>query len=306
MPGKELLHELTGEIIRLKKERNAVILSHLYQRPEVQDIADFVGDSLGLSQQAAATDADVIVFCGVHFMAESASILSPEKIVVLPDEHAGCPMADMVDEVALARKKQEMPDAIVVCYVNTSAEVKAECDIACTSANAEKVIKSLPEDKPILFVPDKNLGSYVAAKTGREMVVWEGCCNTHDRLTADDLLAARAAHPTALILVHPECRPEVVALADVVASTTGMINFARESSAREFIVGTEMGILHPLHKHCPDKQFYLASDKLVCPNMKKTTLEKVHRALINLEPRVDVPKQIRERAVRCLDKMLAV
>jgi len=306
VPEKELLHELAGKILRLKKERNAVILSHLYQRPEVQDIADFVGDSLGLSQQAAATDADVIIFCGVHFMAESASILSPEKIVVLPDEHAGCPMADMVDEVALTRKKQEMPDAIVVCYVNTSAEVKAECDIACTSANAEKVINSLPEDKPILFVPDKNLGSYVASKTGREMVVWEGCCNTHDRLTADDLLAARAAHPAALILVHPECRPEVVALADVVASTTGMINFARASSAREFIVGTEMGILHPLHKHCPDKQFYMASDKLVCPNMKKTTLEKVHRALIDLAPRVDVPGRIRERAVRCLDKMLAV
>jgi quinolinate synthase len=290
----------------LKKERNAVILSHVYQRPEVQEVADFVGDSLGLAQQAAGTDADVIVFCGVHFMAESASILSPDKIVVLPDENAGCPMADMVDEVALVRKKQEIPGAIVVCYVNTSAEVKAECDIACTSANAVKVIASLPEDKPILFVPDKNLGSYVASKTGREMIVWDGCCNTHDRLAADDLLAARASHPAALILVHPECRPEVVALADVVASTTGMIQFARESSAREFIIGTEMGILHPLRKQCPDKQFYLASDKLVCPNMKKTTLEKVHQALISLEPRVDVPREIRERAVRCLDRMLAV
>ncbi|MCG9968286.1 quinolinate synthase NadA [Pelotomaculum terephthalicicum JT] len=300
------MQDLSEEIIRLKKERNAVILSHLYQRPEVQDIADFVGDSLGLAQQAAGTDADVIIFCGVHFMAESASILSPEKIVVLPDEHAGCPMADMVDEVALARKKQEMPDAVVVCYVNTSAEVKAECDIACTSANAERVINSLPEDKPILFVPDKNLGRYVASKTGRAMTVWEGCCNTHDRLAADDLLAARASHPAALIMVHPECRPEAVALADVVASTTGMINFARASSAHEFIVGTEMGILHPLRKHCPDKQFYLASDKLVCPNMKKTTLEKVRQALISLAPRVDVPREIRERAVRCLDKMLAV
>jgi len=306
VPGKEYIQELSEEINRLKKERNAVILSHVYQRPEVQEIADFVGDSLGLAQQAAGTDADVIVFCGVHFMAESASILSPDKIVVLPDENAGCPMADMVDEVALVRKKQEIPGAIVVCYVNTSAEVKAECDIACTSANAMKVIASLPEDKPILFVPDKNLGRYVASKTGREMIVWEGYCKTHDRLTADDLLAARAAHPAALILVHPECRPEVVALADVVASTTGMIQFARESSAREFIIGTEMGILHPLRKHCPDKQFYLASDKLVCPNMKRTTLEKVHQALISLEPRVDVPREIRERAVRCLDRMLAV
>ncbi|MCL6635936.1 MAG: quinolinate synthase NadA [Peptococcaceae bacterium] len=306
MSGQKTVQELSKEILRLKKECKAIILAHVYQRPEVQEVADFVGDSLGLSQQAANTDAEVIVFCGVHFMAESASILSPDKIVVLPEENAGCPMADMVNSVELERKKQEIQGAVVVCYVNTSAEVKALSDIACTSANAVKVVASLPEDKPILFIPDKNLGKYVASKTGREMILWEGYCNTHDRLTPEDILAAKAEHPEALVLVHPECRPEVVALADSVASTTGMIRFARESDAREFIVATEMGILHPLRKQCPDKEFYMASNKLVCPNMKATTLDKVHRALLNLEPRVTVPQEIRERAIRCLERMLAI
>jgi len=306
MPGQATVQELSNEIRRLKKERDAVILAHVYQRPEVQEVADFVGDSLGLSQQAAATGAKVIIFCGVHFMAESASILSPDKIVVLPEEHAGCPMADMVDAVQLERKKREMPGAVVVCYVNTSAEVKAESDIACTSANAVKVVASLPPDQPVLFVPDKNLGRFIASKTGREMTVWDGCCNTHDRLTAEDIQKAKAEHPQALVLVHPECRPEVVALADKVASTTGMINFAGESSAREFIVGTESGILHQLHKGSPDKKFYMASTKLVCPNMKKTTLESVRRALVALQPRVQVPEDVRERAALCLERMLSV
>ncbi|MDD3652701.1 MAG: quinolinate synthase NadA [Desulfotomaculaceae bacterium] len=306
MVSNNKIQQLTEEIVRLKKERNAVILSHVYQQPEVQDIADFVGDSLGLAQQAARTDASVIVFCGVHFMAESASILCPDKTVVLPDENAGCPMADMVNEVELQGKKKEIPDAIVVCYINTSAAVKAECDIACTSANAVNVISSLPKNRPILFVPDKNLGHYIASKTGRDLIIWDGFCNTHNCLTADDILIAKGAHPGAPVLVHPECRPEVVALADVVTSTTGMIRYARESNASEFIVGTEMGILHALNKQCPDKQYYLASDKLVCPNMKKITMEKVHRALLNLEPRVDVPREIRDRAVRCLDRMLAI
>ncbi len=306
MPGQATVQELSNEIRRLKKERDAVILAHVYQRPEVQEVADFVGDSLGLSQQAAATGAKVIIFCGVHFMAESASILSPDKIVALPEEHAGCPMADMVDAVQLERKKREMPGAVVVCYVNTSAEVKAESDIACTSANAVQVVKSLPPDQPVLFVPDKNLGRFIASKTGREMTVWEGCCNVHDRLTAEDIQKAKAEHPQALVLVHPECRPEVVALADKVASTTGMINFARESSAREFIVGTESGILHQLDKGSPDKKFYMASTKMVCPNMKKTTLESVHRALVTLQPRVSVPEDIREKAALCLERMLSV
>jgi len=306
MSGQATVQELSNEIRRLKKERDAVILAHFYQRPEVQEVADFIGDSLGLSQQAAATNAGVIIFCGVYFMAESASILSPEKIVVLPEEQAGCPMADMVDAVQLVRKKQEMPGAVVVCYVNTSAEVKAECDIACTSANAVKVVKSLPPDRPVLFVPDKNLGRFIVSKTGREMTVWEGYCNTHDRLTVEDIQKAKAEHPQALVLVHPECRPEVVALADKVASTTGIINFAKESSAQEFIVGTESGILHQLHKGAPDKHFYMASTKLICPNMKKTTLESVHRALVTLQPRVQVPEDVRERAARSLARMLSL
>ncbi len=303
---QKTIQELSGKILNLKKERKAVILAHFYQRPEVQDVADFIGDSLGLSQQAAKTDADVIIFCGVHFMAESASILSPGKIVVLPDDNAGCPMADMVDAVQLDRKKREMPGAIVVCYVNTSAEVKAECDIACTSANAVQVITSLPAGKSILFVPDKNLGDYIMSKTGREMMLWDGYCYTHDRLNPDDIIEAKKVHPEALVMVHPECRPEVVALADMVSSTAGMLRFARESEAREFIIGTEIGILHPLRKQCPDKKFHIASNKLVCPNMKKTTLDKVYRSLVNLEPRVTVSEEIRERAISCLKRMLEV
>jgi len=303
---QKTIQELSEKILNLKKERKAVILAHFYQRPEVQEVADFIGDSLGLSQQAAKTDAEVIVFCGVHFMAESAYILSPDKIVVLPDENAGCPMADMVDAVQLDRKKREMPEAAVVCYVNTSAEVKAECDIACTSANAVKVITSLPAGKPILFVPDKNLGHYIMSKTGREIMLWDGYCYTHDRLTPDDIIKSKEDHPEALVLVHPECRPEVVALADVVSSTAGMLRFARESDAREFIIGTETGILHPLRKQCPDKKFRIASNKLVCPNMKKTTLDKVYRSLANLEPRVTVSEEIRERAISCLKRMLEI
>ncbi|MDD2553857.1 MAG: quinolinate synthase NadA [Desulfotomaculaceae bacterium] len=300
------IQELSEKINKLKKERNAVILAHFYQQPEIQDVADFIGDSLALSQQAASTDAEVIIFCGVHFMAESASILSPDKIVVLPDQNAGCPMADMVDAGRLARKKQEIPGATVVCYVNTSADVKAQCDIACTSANAVNVVASLPEGRPILFVPDKNLGHYIVTKTGRDMVLWEGCCNTHDRLTTKDVLKVKDEHPDALVMVHPECSPDVVALADKVASTAGMINFACESDAREFIVGTEKGILHPLNKRCPDKKFYMASEKLVCPNMKKTTLDKVYQALVTLEPRVKVSDEIREQSIVCLERMLEV
>lgn len=303
---QKTIMELSGKILKLKKERKAVILAHFYQRAEVQDVADFIGDSLALSQQAASTDAEVIIFCGVHFMAESASILSPDKIVVLPDENAGCPMADMVDAVQLARKKEEIPGALVVCYVNTSADVKAECDIACTSANAVRVAESLPEGRPVLFVPDKNLGSYIVTKTGRDMILWEGCCNTHDRLTAGEVLKAKGEHPEALVMVHPECRPEVVALADKVASTAGMINFACESDASEFIVGTEMGIMHPLEKRCPDKKFYIASKNLVCRDMKKTTLDKVYQALLTLEPRVTVSDEIRERSIACLERMLEV
>lgn len=298
--------ELSREILDLKKKSNAVILAHLYQRPEVQDVADFTGDSLGLSQQAAETDADVIVFCGVHFMAETAFILSPDKTVLLPEVNAGCPMADMVTAEALRKKKKEYPDAVVVCYVNSSAEVKAESDICCTSANAVKVVQSVPADKRILFVPDRNLGHYVGLQAGREIIYWEGYCNTHDKLTVEDIQKTKETHPEAEILVHPECRPEVVALADQVFSTSGMIKYATESKAREFIIGTESGILHQLHQKCPDKQFYLASKKLVCPNMKSTTLEKVKWALEEMQPRIMVPDSIREKAVVAVDKMMAV
>jgi len=306
VPTAAEIKQLTNEIAKLKQERNAIILSHVYQRPEVQEAADFVGDSLELSRKAAGTEADVIVFCGVHFMAESASILSPQKTVLLPEEDAGCPMADMVPAEALRAKKAEVPGAVVVCYVNTSAEVKAECDIACTSANAVKVVASLPKDRPIIFVPDKNLGAYVTSQTGREMILWEGYCNTHHRLTADEVGAVKKSHPGALLLVHPECQPEVVAMADHVASTTGMLRYAGENSAMEYIVATEMGILHQFSKRYPHKMFYPASNKLVCPNMKATTLDKVLTALQTLEPRVTVPEDIRGRALQCLERMLAV
>ncbi|MCL2766232.1 MAG: quinolinate synthase NadA [Peptococcaceae bacterium] len=300
------MRQYIDEIARLKKERNAVILSHLYQPGEIQEIADYVGDSLGLAQQAAETDAAVIVSCGVRFMAETASILSPDKIVLIPDIAAGCPMADMVTEETLRKKKEELPDAIVVCYVNTTAGVKALCDIACTSANAEAVIRSLPADKPILFVPDKNLGRNISNKTGREMILWDGCCSIHDELTPDQVTTAKAAYPEALVRVHPECLPEIIALADVVSSTTGMIKYATDSSANTFIIGTEMGILHPLLKACPKKEFHFASTEMICQDMKKTTLEKVSQVLKNMAPRIEVPQNIRENAVRCLDNMLAV
>lgn len=297
---------LSAEILDLKKKHNAVILAHLYQRGEVQDVADFIGDSLGLSQEAAKTDADVIVFCGVHFMAETAAILSPQKTVLLPEVNAGCPMADMVTAEALRAKKREYPDAVVVCYVNSSADVKAEADICCTSANAVKVVQSIPADKQIIFVPDRNLGHYVAVQSGREIIYWEGYCNTHDRLIPEDIIQAKQAHPTAVVMVHPECRPEVVALADQVFSTSGMIKFARENDAREYIIGTEMGILHQLHKKCPDKQFFLASNRLTCPNMKSTTLEKIKWALEEMQPRVMVPDTIRDRALGAVERMMVV
>jgi quinolinate synthase len=298
--------DLSQEIIELKKKRNAVILAHLYQRPEVQDVADFVGDSLALSQQAAKTEADVIVFCGVHFMAESAKILSPDKIVLLPEENAGCPMADMVTPEALREKKKQYPDAEVVCYVNSSAEVKSESDICCTSANAVKIVESIPKDKRILFIPDRNLGHFISTKVDREIILWEGYCNTHERMTVEDINKAKSQHPEALVMVHPESRPDVVAMADAVYSTAGMIKYAKESSHKEFIVGTECGIMHQLNNECPDKSFYLATDKLVCPNMKATTLDKVKWALEKMEPQITVDEEIRLKAIDTLEKMIEV
>ncbi|WP_153726645.1 quinolinate synthase NadA [Heliorestis convoluta] len=297
---------MSQAIQKLKKERNAVILAHLYQRPEIQDIADFVGDSLQLSQMAAQTDADVIVFCGVHFMAESAAILSPQKIVLLPEEEAGCPMADMVTASELQRRKAEMGDVLVVAYVNTSAAVKAESDICCTSSNAVKVVATLPQDKPLLFIPDRNLGDWVSQKTGREMTMWQGYCNTHDRLTVEDVIKAKEKYPEASFIAHPECQPDVVAMADFVASTTGLINYAVQSEAQSFIIGTEEGILHQLRKKAPNKNFYLASPKLICPNMKLTSLEKVLWSLEEMEPRITVDPDVREKALSSLERMLAI
>jgi quinolinate synthase len=299
--------ELVSEIKRLKEDREALILSHYYQRPEIQDLADFVGDSLELSRRAAATSARVLVFCGVHFMAETAAILSPEKIVVIPDPDAGCPLAAMVTPEALRARKEQLRGAAVVSYVNTTAAVKAESDIVCTSANAAKVVRSLPPGQEVLFVPDRNLGRYAAAQNpDRRIVLWDGYCYVHDQMRAADILKAKAEHPAAAVLAHPECRPEVLALADGVASTSGIIRFARESAVREFIIVTEEGLLHQLRKECPDKRFHLASPKLVCPNMKRVTLTKLHQSLYNLEPRVEVPEPIRERAVRAVERMLAI
>lgn len=303
--SQDLFETLAAEINVLKKERKAVILAHYYQRPEVQDIADFVGDSLQLSQQAANTDAEVIVFCGVHFMAESAAILSPNKVVILPEQKAGCPMADMVDADGLRAYKKRVPGVQVVCYVNSSAEVKAESDICCTSSNAVKVVESLKGDN-ILFIPDENLGRYAAKILGRSLQFWPGYCKTHDRLSKEDIQMAKNAHPLAKVIVHPECREDICEEADYVGSTAGLIKYAQSSEDQEFIVGTESGILHRLHQVCPDKKFYLASERLVCPNMKMTTLEKVRDALKTLSPCVTVDEEIRTKAKAALERMLAL
>ncbi len=297
--------ELKEEILDLKKKRNAIILSHNYQSGEVQDMADFVGDSLELSQNAAKTDADVIIFCGVHFMAETASILCPDKVVLLPDMHAGCPMADMITAERLRAKKKEYPEAVVVCYVNTTADVKAESDICCTSANAVKVIESL-DAREILFVPDQYLGSYVASKTGRNMILWPGFCVTHTRILPQDILKQKAEHPQAKVIVHPECRREVAALADEVLSTGGIMRFARETDAKEVIVGTEIGILHRLRKENPGKRFFPASEQAICPRMKLITLESVLWSLQEMTPEVKVPDELRLKVKVTVDRMLEI
>lgn len=295
--------EIVKKIEALKKEKNAIVLSHYYQIDEVQDVADYLGDSFGLSQKAATTDADVIVFCGVKFMAESAKILSPDKVVVLPEKMAGCPMADMVDVAGLREMKNKYPDHTVVTYVNSTAAVKAESDVCCTSSNALKIVESIDNDK-ILFVPDKNLGTYVANRTDKEVVVWDGYCNTHYRVQVEDIEKVKAKHPDAPILIHPECRPEVVEKADFVGSTAGILKYARESKADTLIVGTEQGILYQLKKDNPDKKFYILSPKLVCPNMKKTHLDKVLNALENAEYEIYIPEEIRDKAYGSLNKML--
>lgn len=297
--------ELIKEILDLKTRRGAVILAHNYQLGEIQDIADFVGDSLELSQRAAETSASVIVFCGVHFMAETASILCPDKVVLLPDVNAGCPMADMITADRLREKKKEHPRAAVVCYINSSAEVKAESDICCTSANAVGIIESL-DAQEILFVPDQYLGLYVSARTGKEMILWPGFCPTHVRITPERMEELRQEYPQAKIVVHPECRPEVIALADEVLSTGGMCRYARREGVREMIVGTEMGIIHRLRKENPGKRFIPVSEQAICPNMKLITLEKVLWSLEEMNPEVKVAERIRLGAKAAVDRMLRI
>ncbi|MFC1904799.1 quinolinate synthase NadA [Chloroflexota bacterium] len=297
--------ELIEKINELRKRRDAIILAHNYQRGEVQDIADFVGDSLELSQKAAKTDADVIVFCGVHFMAETAYILSPDKIVLLPDIHAGCPMADMITAERLREKKKELPGAAVVCYVNSSAEVKAESDVCCTSANAVRVVESVDANE-ILFVPDQYLGHYASTKTDKKISFWPGFCTTHMKILPEHITQRRQEYPRARVIVHPECRPEVIALADEALSTGGICRYASSSEAQEIIVGTEIGIIHRLQKENPGKKFIPASEKAVCPNMKLITLEKVLWVLQEMTPEVKVPEEIRLKAKAAVDKMIAI
>ncbi len=300
------MKDIIDEIMELKKKRKAIILAHLYQPQEIQEIADFTGDSFGLSKKAAATDAEVIVFCGVKFMAETANILSPEKITLLPAPDATCRMFtdSLTGEVKQMREKH--PDAIFVAYVNTPAAVKAMSDICCTSSNAAAVVASLPKDKEIVFLPDGNLGSWAEEQTGRKMICWKGGCPTHYGLREEELAEAKAKYPQAPVLMHPECRPALRRMADYVGSTTGIVKYAEQSDAEDFIIATEEGVLYELSERCPGKRFHLASRRLLCVNMKKTTLEKVRDALETLEPRVVVPKEIREKAVTALERMLAI
>lgn len=300
MNEKEMIHKIQ----QLKKEKNAVILAHSYQIPEVQEIADIVGDSLKLSQEAANTDADVIVFAGVHFMAESAKILSPEKKVLLPAIDAGCPMADMVSAQQLRMFKKENPNVPIVCYVNSSAEVKAESDICCTSSNAVKIVKSIKEGR-LLFAPDQNLGSYVAKQVPeKDIILWEGFCITHHRVREIEVERVKQQHPNALVLAHPECQSHIVEKADFVGSTAQIIEYARKSSNKTFIIGTEMGILHKLRKDSPDKKFYLLSQGLICVNMKKTALEDIYKALHFEQHEIKVDEEIRQKALVSLERML--
>ncbi len=294
------------KINKLRKEKNAVILAHNYQIGDVQDIADFVGDSLALSRKAAETEADVIIFCGVHFMAETAKILSPEKTVILPDENAGCPMANMLTKKELLAFKTEHPDALVVAYVNCSAEIKAESDVCCTSANAVKIIESLPEDKEILFVPDQSLGDYVRGKTGRKITLWQGYCPTHHRFLTKDVEDARKNHPDAPVCVHPEATGDVLSLADFIGSTSQILAYCRESDKKEFIIGTEIGILHTLKKENPEKVFYPLSILGDCPNMKLTTLEKVLWSLEDMEYEIKLDEEIRLAAENSVKKMVEI
>ncbi len=297
--------ELGQKIKQLKEEQNAIILAHNYQIEEVQDIADFVGDSFDLAQKAAQAKEGVIIFCGVRFMAESAKILSPHKTVIMPSEDAGCSLADMAEVDAIREMKKKYPQAAFVAYVNTSAVVKAEVDVCCTSSNALQVVESLPNEQ-IVFLPDRNLGSYVAARTSKEIIIWEGYCETHDQVTKEEVDIARSLHRGALVAVHPECRSEVVEAADYAGGTAGILRYVRETDNDTFIIGTEMGILHRLKKENPNKKFIILSPRLICPDMKKINLDKILNSLAKLTPTIDVPKEIADKAKRSLERMLAI
>ena len=300
------INTLQKRVRDLVREKNAVFLAHNYQPEEIQEIADLTGDSLGLSIEASGTDAEVVLFCGVTFMAESAAILSPQKRVLLPRRDAGCPMADMITAEQLREAKAEHRGFAVVTYVNSSAEVKAESDICCTSANAVTVVNSLPVEK-IFFTPDRNLAHWTSLHTDKQVLWWNGFCPTHDQLTVEEVIAAKKSHPDAVLMAHPECRPEVLELADAVRSTSGMLAYAKQSDKKKYLVATEKGHLYPLRRQNPDKEFILVSESLFCPDMKKITLEDIIAALEDPEPfTVTVPEPIRVRAKTALDRMLAV
>lgn len=303
MPS-DYLQTIKKEILTLKEEKNAIILAHNYVLGEVQNIADFCGDSLDLSQKANDIAESVVVFCGVKFMGETVKILSPKKTVLLPVKDAGCPMADMADSETVRELKSQHPNAIVICYVNSTADVKAESDICCTSSNAEKILKSIPTNKEVIFVPDKNLGANTARKVGRKIILWEGFCPTHVRILPEMLERRKQEYPDAVIMVHPECSPEVVYMADVVLSTGGMLKFARESSAKRIIVGTEIGLIHRLTKENPNKIFIPISEQAVCMNMKKINIEDVLTSLQNMQYEIILDDKLIEKARKPIVKML--
>ena len=298
-------NQIKQRIARLKDELKAIIVAHNYQRPEIQDIADFVGDSLELSRQCTEVDAQTIVFCGVRFMAETAAIINPDRTVLLPEGDAGCPLANTITADELKGWKQRYPKASVVCYVNSSAEVKAESYICCTSANGFKVVESVPNDE-IIFVPDQNLGHFISTQTKKRLILYPGFCYVHHRLKPEQVKLAKQLHPEAQILVHPECRPEVIALADAALSTSQMLRYVKASSHRSFIIGTEEGLLHRLRLENPDKSFCLVTKCQICTDMKKTTLETLAQAMELRQNIVTVPEAIRIKAQHAVDRMLAI
>lgn len=301
--------DIFAEIKKLKREKNAILLAHYYQDGDIQDVADFIGDSLGLAQKAAATDASLIVFAGVHFMAETAKILNPNKKVVLPDLNAGCSLADSCPAAPFEAFRKQHPDHIVISYINCTAEIKALSDIICTSSNAEQIVASLPKDQKIIFAPDKNLGRYIAKKTGREMLLWDGSCMVHEIFSLERIVKLKAQHPKAKFIAHPECETPVLELADFIGSTTALLNYSKKDSATEYIVGTETGILHQMQKESPDKTFIPAPPNNNCacndcPHMKLNTLEKLYICLKHEQPEIILPEDLRSRAQKPIRRML--